>query len=200
MIKLPMGAVSGYITRFINERTPREKQMLLVLAIAAAFFLDYLILIRPVQDMFADTLPRLYAVKEEWRELKADKKNKEAIEKSWKEAEVRFQEEEKRFVTQDELSMLMDNYSKLASQSGVKLVSLKPIGLSKSQLGGGLYTPIPIESRALAGTHELGKFLSRLETNRTFFRVTNLRIMENPDDTKRHLVDLNVEVLRKGSQ
>lgn len=195
MIKLPIEP----LVSFVNERSAREKKMLLVMGLGLVLALDYLILILPIQTMFADTLPKLGPVKSELRTLKEDKKNKDLIESNWVSTKARLQEAEKSFISADEVSMLLENFSNLAGLSGVKIVSLKPIEMTGSQLAkSGLYVPIPIKASALAGTHELGKFLNRLETNRTFFRITNLHILENPADSRRHLVEIEVEALRKG--
>ena len=194
MIKLPVQGIMD----FWNSRTGREKNLIVALLICFAVFLDYLLFIRPVQAIYADTLPRLGMLKKELRGLKEDRKNKDGIEKDWMAAKEKLAEAEARFVSWDEMSMTLDRVSQLAQSSGVKIMSLAPVE-AKSARTQSLYRPIPIVVSGLGGTHAIGKFLEKLETNHTFFRVTTMRIAENPSDVKRHLLELRVEALRRGA-
>ncbi len=192
-MKLPLDG----LIEFWNTRTAREKNMLVVCLICFIIALDYLLFIRPVQAIYADTLPQLGTLKKELRGLKQDRKNKEGIEKNWMDAKARLAEAEARFVAWDEMSGMLDRVSQLAQSSGVKIMSLAPVEVKGARTGG-LYRPLPIVISGLGGAHAIGKFLEKLESNRTFFRVTGMRIAENPSDVKRHLVELRVETLRKG--
>jgi len=106
-------------------------------------------------------------------------------------------EKEKMFVAPGEIPSLFENLSKLAQNSGLKIISLKPANSPEGDSGN--YQRIPIRISALAGTHELGKFLAELEGGGTFFRVTDLKIVANTSDIRRHSIDLSLEACRKGS-
>lgn len=182
---------------FWNERTAREKIMLMSLLVCFIVFLDYLLFIRPVQAVFADTLPRLGSLKQELHGLRQDKKNKEGIEKEWTEAKAKLQEAESRFIRWDELSIVLDKASEVAQSSGVKIISLVPVQSRKGDPPAGLYTPVPIIMNGMGGAHAIGKFLAKLETSRIFCRVMSVRIAENPSDARRHLFELQLAVMQK---
>ena len=182
---------------FWNERSAREKIMLVSLLVCFIVFLNYLLFIRPVQAIFADTLPRLGSLKKELRELRQDKKNKEGIQKEWTDAKAKLEAAEARFIRWDEISMAMDKASEMAQSSGVKVISLVPVQSRKGGAPEGLYTPVPIVINGVGGTHAIGKFLAKLETSRIFFRVVMVRIAENPSDVKRHLFELQLLVLQR---
>jgi Tfp pilus assembly protein PilO len=185
------------LIRFWNERAPRERNLLVVLILCLVLFVDYLLFMRPVQAIYADTLPQLGSLKQELRTLKQDRKNRDGIEKDWAEAKAKLAEAEGRFIEWHEMSGMLDRVSQLAQGSGVKIMSLAPLEIKSAQTPT-RYRPIPVSLSGLGGAHAIGKFLSKLESDRTFFRITQLRIAENPSDVKRHLVELRFEVLRKG--
>lgn len=193
MIQLALDKAVG----FYNTRTVREQLLLLIFAASLVLSLDYFVLIRPVQRIFADTLPKLGSLKRELKSLKDDKKNKALLEAHWQETTAKLGEAEKSFVDSDEVSALLEELSRLAQASGVKITTLKPITIARA--GEGLvYSPVPIKMNALAGTHELGRFLVKLETSRPFFKVTDMRIVENQMDSRKHQIDLELESYRKG--
>ncbi|HXV18792.1 MAG TPA: hypothetical protein VD883_01810, partial [Candidatus Omnitrophota bacterium] len=79
---------------FWNTRSTREKNMILVLLFLAILFVDYSLLIRPVQGFYANTLPKLGEVKRELKTLKEDSKNKDGILSGWEKAKASLAEQE----------------------------------------------------------------------------------------------------------
>ena len=73
---------------------------------------------------------------------------------------------------------------------------MKPIE-APSSAGTKLYFSVPVQIHATASTHELGNFLSKLETGPSFFKVTDLKITATTTDPRRHSVELMVETYRK---
>ena len=184
------------LMNFVESRNLREKTLIAVLAIAAILFLDYWLLLRPVFAVFAAARPELRSLGTQKKILLENKKNSAEIEKSWSGAKSRLEEMEKRFVGRDEIPALLENLSKVALGSGVKILSLTPSEPTAS-LGAGTYNRVEIKISAMAGTHEFGRFLSKLESGTTFFKVTDLKISDNPLDPNRHLMGLSAEVYRK---
>lgn len=177
---------------FINARSAREKMMIIAFATTAIVFLDYLVLIRPVITVFRDTLPALSTLETELQDLKSDKANEKKIEEAWAEAKAALAARERAFIAPNELPKLLENLSSLAQSSGVKILNLKPVEMPNTNPAN-RYIGTPIHISALAGTHELGTFLSALEGGETFFRVSSLTIAANPQDMRRHKVDLDLE-------
>lgn len=190
------------LQKFINERNPREKQMIIVVGILGIIFVDYWLLINPVVKVFTNDLSGATVLENDLRSLQDDQKNQKLIESNWNKAKEKLVESEKRFIASDEIPAFLENISKLAPQSGVRLISMQPPteGPKKEtakETANNPYTPILIRLNAVGGTHEFGKFLSLLETNPTFIKVTDIRISPNPEDERKHILELSIEVYRK---
>ena len=195
--KIKLGLV--LLQKFINERNPREKQMIIVLSILGIIFLDYWFLINPVVKIFTNNYSQFKMLQNKFQELSNDQKNKKVIEKNWNQIKEKLGQTEKCFVAPDEMPAFLENISKLAQNSGVKVLSLQPLeNLEKSNKKDvNPYTGLLIKMSAVGGTHEFGKFLFWLETNPTFIKVTDPRISANSVDDRKHLLELTIEVYRK---
>ena len=181
-----------------NARSVREKVMIILFAAVAVIFLDYWILIRPIVQVFGDTLPKLTVLEGQLQDQTKDKNNKPLILKQWSEAKDMLGEKEKSLIAPGELPALLENLSKLAQDSEVKILSLKPVEIPEAAKENH-YREIPIQMNAVAGTHSLGQFLARLESGATFFRVKNLKITAGPTESNRQLLELSLECYGKVS-
>ena len=181
---------------FLNSRTLREKQMIIIFGLVFIFFLDILLVIQPFAKMFTEVAPKITPLKEELKSLRDDLKNKTQIRQRWEDAKKEMEEKERSFIAPDETPALLENLSKEAQKSGVKITSLEPSD-SKASGSKSLYAVLPIQVKAGAGTHELGSFLSRLQNSATFFRVADLKINTNPINERKHLIEITMEALKK---
>ncbi len=181
----------------LNQRTEREKQLIIGFMIALAIFLDYAVLVGPAIKAVSQDGPKIAPLKQELKGMIDDEKNKEEIRKKWEELKLTLETRDRSFISKDEIPALLENLSGEAQRSGVKIISLEPSGWSGDSPKG-TYFPLPIEMRANAGAHEFGRFLSNLETGETFFRVKNIRIAANPQNEHRHQIDLSLEALKRG--
>ena len=171
--------------------------MIIVMAALLFIALDYFIFVQPISQAFLKTGPELASLKRARQILKEDKNNQDMIEKNWKIVTERLTAEEKRFVAPNGLPALLENLSKLAQDSGVKIISLKPVE-GPSAAKATPFTRVPIELKAVAGTHELGRLLERLEGGPTFFRVTDMKITASQTESNKHSVELLFETYRRG--
>lgn len=181
---------------FFNGRNPREKVMIIVLAACTVVFLDYWVLIHPVVQVFQDTLPNVAALEADAKAYRDDQADRTKIEPISVKAKEETAEAEMSFVAPDGLPALLENLSKLAQGSGVKILTLNT-GEAEEAGQTRRYTRVPIRISAIAGTHALGEFLSRLESGQTFFRVVDLKIKAQPPETKRHWVEMTLQVYRR---
>ena len=184
------------VANFLNSRAPRERLFMVGFAIALVLALDYLFWLQPVTRTIAATWPKLSVHQAELDELRLDKKNENLIQKKWEETRKRLEDNEGRIGASSQIATVLENLSKLASDSGIRITSLKPvenINPSRSKL----YYAVPIRLSATAGTHEMGVFLMRLEMADTFYKITDLKIAANPSNEKKHLVELMVETYKK---
>lgn len=105
-----------------------------------------------------------------------------------------------------ELPRVIELLSDVASQANVRIQAIfpqRPVGevggagrSSDAAEGATLaagYRTIPIQIDALAGYHQLGVFLSLVESQDKPMRIASLRIASQPKESKRHLVKLVIE-------
>lgn len=184
------------IANFFNSRSGMQKNAILILVIAVVLYLDYSIAIHPLALSFLAVNPELRSFKQELRMLKDDKKNKAQIDKDWTESKRKLEESEKKLVSSKQGPALLARLSELATDSNVKIVTVKP-GESAKTDSGGSYAPHPIKISASAGTHALGNFLAKTESSSVFFKIVNLSITENPADVRKHDVEIEMEYYRR---
>ncbi len=184
------------IANFLNQRNAREKYMLVVFFGVFVLTLDYFVWLGPVFKSFGELAPKLSPLKEEVRSLEDDHKNKALIEKRRDSAFAELEERQKFFVANDGTPALLESLSKLAQKSGVRISSVEPLDAGKLAAKAS-YLPFPIRVKAQAGTHELGAFLSQLETGKPFYRVKDMRIAANPLNERKHSVELLMDAFRR---
>lgn len=180
----------------LNRRTEREKQLIFGFLIVLVLVLDYALLLQPALKTFSEAFPKIGPLKQEVKDLVEDAKSKDEIRRRWEQAKRLLAQRGSTFIAPDETPALLENLSQQAQHSGVKIVSLQPSDNLKAG-GRSSYAPLPISIKAIAGTHEIGSFLSNLETGATFFRVKELKISPNPADEKKHVVELSMETYKR---
>ncbi len=98
-----------------------------------------------------------------------------------------------------ELPAVIELLSGLAAQSDVRIQTIFPqrtfdeSALAPKREGGAMYKTVPIQIDALAGYHQLGTFLSLVESRETPMRLGTLRITTQPKDGKWHRIKLVIE-------
>lgn len=181
---------------FINSRSVREKFLILGFGGLIFLSLDYFLWLSPVIHTLARTVPAYMAAETDLQNMRDDKKNEADIKARLERLETELAAQEKRIEAADQIDALLEGLSKEASQSGVRITSLSP-SEEGPRVKVGAYTSLPIDIKATAGTHELGDFLSRLEAGETAFKILDLKINENTQNPKKHLVQIKVETYRK---
>ncbi|MBI3316099.1 MAG: type 4a pilus biogenesis protein PilO [Candidatus Omnitrophica bacterium] len=188
-----------YAKKFLRERSPREKQMVMAFLLAVFIFFDYWLLIHPVANVFQRHLSDAPALSFEIKSLKEDRTNQASIEAAHARAKNRLEETEKKFIAPHEASLFLENLSKLALDAGVKIITMRPAEnpVKARSKTANPYTPFSVNVSALGGTHAIGKYLAGLESYGTFVRVTDMKIMPNAQEAKKHLVELELTAYRK---
>ncbi|MBI3323985.1 MAG: type 4a pilus biogenesis protein PilO [Candidatus Omnitrophica bacterium] len=192
-----------------SDRSKREQQLLLgmflLMGVGGWVYIAYAV--KPL-------LSRLSTVSQEVSSAETQLKQVEQVV-----AEIpRLQQEHDKLVTsiktlreglpsEERLPAIIEFLSDLASQTGVKIQTIFPqrsfeaLGVSSDAPPSkvtnivlpktpDLYRGIPIQIDALAGFHQLGTFLSRVEAGNQPVQLRSLRISGNPREFRRHNVKL----------
>lgn len=101
---------------------------------------------------------------------------------------------EERLPEQKSVSWLLEEVSRLASENGLNLISIKP----EAQEDKGGFIKLPIRIKANLTYHVLGKFLSNLESSKKFIKVENIqlrRVEEVRGDKKDKSFKVSADIL-----
>jgi Tfp pilus assembly protein PilO len=176
---------------------PKEKQKLMVLFGIfglAAIMMFYNLLLKPQVSGFSMR-------NREYKAIKARVKSAEALIKN--EARIRRQHEElkkqagifeNRLPMHDEISGLLEDFSRIAESSGVKILRIKPLDSPDDQdQAGRVYTAFIILIEASAGYHQCGLFINKLETMEKFIKVEDIDIKSIATDPRHHDIKLRIK-------
>ena len=184
------------LANFLNARPSRERALFIVFAGVLVFMADYFLWLEPVTRSLIDTWPAQSLLTARVEQLKDDQRSAPMIRKKYDAVCRQLEEMEVRIGASDQIAALLEDLSKLASDSGVRIMSLRPIE-NPPPAQAKLYYSVPIQISCVAGTHELGAFMMRLETGSIFFKITDLKINANPASERKHSVEMMVETYRK---
>jgi len=167
--------------------------ILIVLAVA-----DYFLIARP-------QIGGILAIDQKIAQLRKDAQtlvtNKQRLSQFQTQLEVTRQEV-KNFNSmvykKDEMSSVLKMISSLANEYGVKIDQLVPQDMDAKPLvtnEEGKFFGMGMFIHTHAGYHQFGKFITRLEHDRMFWRVENLQILADDKDTQKHPFNLTLKIL-----
>jgi len=102
-----------------------------------------------------------------------------------------------RIVAEEDISALLEEISKIAGETNLKILQIKPVKNERKEAL--VKTPLlkifdlKIEISANAGFHELGRFINRIENSDIFMKVESLSINHRRDDYLHH--DIGITLL-----
>jgi Tfp pilus assembly protein PilO len=170
-----------------------KNQKLVICGVIALCLLlaDYMFFLKPSVLSLIKTVPQLRNLK---NQLATDR-NLAANIQSYKIQIERMRNMmssyKKKFSTAQETAYLLKGLSDMAKESHIKIAYIKPHPAVETRPAGasaGVYHKFPISIKAVCGFHQLGVFLSKLENDETFMRVSDLKISSDEKDPSSHLV------------
>lgn len=176
-------------------RSPERKTIAVVAAIAVVgvaylFFaaVPQFLRVRSLSKEIAATSDGIKATESEIRQLAA-------YQKALEENRDQIAASEKRLLSQEsDIPGLLETLSAMAKSTGVKIVGIRPVrpegGFSGARGGGYLEAPILINAKS--GYHELGDFVSRIESAEKCLTIADIDVASNPASPKKHDVTLLV--------
>ncbi len=99
---------------------------------------------------------------------------------------------EKTLPTEDGIPGLLESLSEMAKSANMRIAGIVPVDQKESESRNRVYKEIPIMITAKAGYHELGRFLSSLESSDRFMKVADIQIKADKALPKKHDVELLV--------
>ena len=94
---------------------------------------------------------------------------------------------------EDIMNSLLEELSEVAIESGVKILSIKPITMPETAADkSGIYRQVPISIEAKCGYHDLGLFIQKLESLDRFMKISDIYLESNKSDAIRHNAKLEI--------
>jgi len=149
--------------------------------------------------------------------LEAAIANESALRRQYEEVMERVRAMRALLPAKEEVADVIQHLSTLAAQANVKIETIFPQqrppsefepsggrdrskGGSLTSAGPAVYEKIMVQIDALAGYHQLGSFLSLVESGRRPMRISSLRIAGNPREPKRLFIKLLIQAYFATSQ
>lgn len=97
---------------------------------------------------------------------------------------------EARLVKEENINLLLEELSRMATQSQVKIQGIKP---QKPEFqSGAIYGEFPVIVEAKGGYHSLGAFVNKLEYSKYFLSVKDIKMEFDPDNPTSHNCRLTI--------
>jgi type IV pilus assembly protein PilO len=184
------------ISAKIKKLDPKYRYVIFGAALLLVFFLNYLVLLRPLMGSLnkmsaktSELRQNLQGVKTDMARIDQNRAQLEKIRSQINEVKIKIR-------TKQEVPLILEDISRAAAQTGVKVDQLMPLKDQQEVLAKSeniKYYSLPILIQARSAYHDLGRFLSQLEADKTFYSIANLSITANPKETTRHMVQLTVK-------
>lgn len=183
-----MAGVSGLLHKIPEIKMGESKKKVLLIYVAAllAITIAYgYLLLRPSVSRLTDLIPKLRSRRAEIQAVRTDLPLEDKLKEKNRLAAKRLKAYESRLSREKEIPALLENLSKLARDSRVKILGITPLQKVPASKGR-IYQEVPISINAQSGYHELGNFINKLENDERFMQISNLSVRANRNNAKWH--------------
>lgn len=182
------------------KRTTEKQRLLAALIVftALAVYVSYLYLLQPLGSEAAHLSQQVHDVAAQVRQLEQLIDQGHAIRREYGQLQAEVEQLRDRLPSEDELPSVIERLSGLASQTGVRILSISPqrsdqhasAREASAPSATAPYKAIAIEIDALSGFHQFGMFLSQVESGDQPVEVKQLRIAQSARELRRHDIRL----------
>jgi len=179
---------------------PKEKQKVYVLIAIfgiAGLMLYYNLLLKPQFAGFAAKNKEFRVTRDKVKSEEIMIANEATIKKQHENFSKQAEYLEKRLPGQDQISSILEDFSKVAESSGVKILRIKPLEApittaSKQKVMNNAYAEFPILIEARARYHQFGVFVNKVESMDRFIKVTDIDIAGADKDPRYHNIKMRI--------
>lgn len=167
-------------------------------------------IIRPLNREAGKLSREVKSARQHVATLEAAIANESALRRQYEQVVERVRAMRALLPAKEEVADVIQDLSTLATQAHVKIETIFPQqrppsalepsaaqdrgkGRSPTSAGAAVYEKIMVQIDALTGYHQLGSFLSLVESGARPMRVSSLRIAGNPREPKRHFIKLLIQ-------
>lgn len=190
----------------MNKLSKREQKTVLLVGMLGIFILYVYVqyVLFPLSRQAKAVGSQVRQVREQLRMIEMVLTNEEQVRHQHDELERTVTSLRSLLPPEERLSAVIERLSDIASQTQVKIQTIFPqreaaedelaAALKPANSKPPVYKMTPIQIDALAGFHELGAFLSLVETGTSPMEISSLRISSNANQIRRHQVKLVLNV------
>ncbi len=125
------------------------------------------------------TAGRCLKISHTLKTLKGDLANIDKIESGFESLRQKGSNEQDKLLSREELPQFLEALSKLAQDSDIKVLSLKPLA-EKAKIGGSNILKQFFKLELKGGYHNIGSFFAKLEGSQKFIKINAFKIIKNP--------------------
>ncbi|MFH1045462.1 MAG: type 4a pilus biogenesis protein PilO [Candidatus Omnitrophota bacterium] len=153
-----------------------------------------LVLFLPKAKAIVRNASQAAKVKVEIVKLEKDWAGSSAIEQRINQLNEKIDFYEKELPGEKEVPAVLRYLSESARKLNVKITEIKPADQNEipGEESSAIYFSVPILLKAECGYHQLGRFISDLESADRFMKISDIKIMQNSTDPVSHYVRLTV--------
>ena len=151
----------------------------------------YLLLI-PTIGRLAELFPKIRSRGVSLKQFRGDISFDDKLKKKLATLKEKLDETEEKLFSKKDIPKLLEDVSKMARESHLKIVELIPTEKSAKKKES-IYEEVVIAINAQSAYHDLGGFLNKVENNKNYImQVSRVRIEANKDNPRKHGVALTV--------
>ncbi|MBI4354348.1 MAG: type 4a pilus biogenesis protein PilO [Candidatus Omnitrophica bacterium] len=179
------------------KRTTEQQRLLIgvVAFTALALYVYVLYVLRPLMGSVVRLSREVHEVSRQVQQMEQVVAQATNVQHDYTELQDRVAQLRGRLPSEDQLPAVLEWLSAVASETGVRILSIFPQRSSQPfkpamPASPELYKSVAIEIDALSGFHQLGMFLSRVESGDRAVEVKQLQISQSERELRRHKVKL----------
>ncbi|OGX43704.1 MAG: hypothetical protein A3H41_03175 [Omnitrophica WOR_2 bacterium RIFCSPLOWO2_02_FULL_45_28] len=185
------------MAKTISEK--QKKIILLALGAVTVLYIDFAYILKPqarnlqkLSSELRQTRASLNQYKKGSTEIRALQTNLDAL-------RARYTDPENKIFSESELTALLDDISKKALNSGLKIMQMRPQGVSADwekeaiDSAGLRLLPLALRLELASGYHQLGRFLFALENN-PLISVAELKLRPDSAEFTKQKVELTLKI------
>lgn len=185
----------------------RHKKEVVVGAILVVVLLNFIWILIPLASTLYRTSVQIGTLSTEVKAVREDEANENKITQTLEKIKARLAASEEHVASGD-IYRYLEALSKIASDSGVRIVKVQPIIKVESALSkksdqdkkSSIYQMASFEISASSGYHSVGRFLAQLEANPVFIKVMRVVIQTSELSAQTHDVTLQIQMVQKVAQ
>lgn len=165
-----------------------------MILIAAVFVVYFYVFFIPTLRTIKTITPQIKTVKQQLKLIQTDENNVSNLKSQIESQSEKLQIYQKKLPTEEEIPTLLEDLSKLAKDTNVKIIAIKPKHGQQApeSASSEVYTELPVDIVAKSGYHQLGSFINKLENSDRFMKIKDIKINASTDDALRHDITLVV--------